>query len=1438
MAELTEGFETYAAARETFWRRLELLHRALVLQKSTLWRGARSLAVEMGAQSEDAAKFNRASALYFHLFGYEVLNSVVLLREGELHVLARAEKGADLDRALGRENPNPQTLILPALDGEEPDDDDDDRVVPPLQLKVHAWDSAASVQPLVLAAAAAGPTMGVLRSGGSSSASSSGGALLRAWDAAVSVQGLILVDVTRAVGAALALKDDDAIVRTAAAGRVACRALCDGVTRLVEAAFDADRDERATHDALAQQIDALMCDALAPHCARAVPKLRDVHDGAAKRCANAAAVACANATTTRSTRLVESCYFPIVTSGGACTTDAGAASDADAINDDVVVVEFGARFASYCTNVARTFFVEPLPSLEKCYGALRGVHAACVDAMRENAPLSAVAAAAHDYLENNDAAHLAKFLPRHNFGFALGLDFRDDDLVLTRSNSRTFEARMIFNVAIGLHGVPLDAAERRKARGAIRDLKKVSMLIADTVLVQSAGAPPVVLTDFSPTRPALKDWRDVSNLATSQRERAAALAAQRAAAAEAELLAQLDAEAAATKPNEKKHSNVSGAEDKKSTKKSNKKNKNQQKTSSTNNLTTAGETSTKSVVAEKEATAQEMMISSSSKAAETTTKDNVAAVKRQQSLDDDEELLFEASEEKYLPKDFKDGDDDDGDDDEMEAEAASLLERVRAAGRSRWCESCEAAVKDARDFFFMSEPSQSKSVSALERATADLAESMGAWRGIEKSLEQAKSAEALRTALQKASNAGFPAKATAVKRARRRLKEIEAGVPETTIEAYNSGSQQQQQVSTGLSSPLGSTTLERETNAQIQLGMLGMAASQQQFHEVVGSSKRTNKEKVPKPVDELAKYFHGDDGEIVQLREQKIDLTKLVLLAGRGAPKLAPWRDSQPPAHAVAVGRVLGLLGRLAPRVFVNLSAAERSGLLLRGGSPPREWLALANDPTAEAGREAEEAAIKHNLDDPMVSAAVGNAAAIAAAAGASQMNTSGRLGLSATSTKDSSSSKKGSNNGAVAAGNNKKVVVDPKKASQSSETTKHQVRPPLQPSPLRAWGMTAQAAQKNLGPGLSASQLTDEYSDLDSSFAPSPPNLRSQSPRRDSPPAVAIFSNDSPLFQQQPPNDDKASKNGGDYSRRTYSSDAFSGMPLPAKPSRDPAFPPPGVHHQRQRTGDSPQNNSLDWNRDTDALPAGASLLGGGQSPTTGQSGSSPTQPPVVRPSSSWDATPDSFGATRDEISAMAGAAYAAALGLGFPPPPQSQHTKRVVSSSFADAPVFSAAPGARRNVVQVDTPPAVVPGPRHHRPRHDLGGSSAGGSDLFGLNQHQFLVLSENQPRSTPPIFHEDGGFGDNSSDHLHRQRRKKAFDYAEANDGSDTNHLAFLPRFDDDDHLQPPFSAMALQPPPGVLPQQQPPRAAFPRTQVPLFPPPGVASDNRHFFSSSVD
>ncbi|KAJ1457819.1 hypothetical protein M885DRAFT_514296 [Pelagophyceae sp. CCMP2097] len=996
------------AEREAFWRRLDALHRSLVYDQSPLWRGAASFVVEMGAQSEDAAKFNRASALYFHLFGYEVLNSVVLLRENELHILARGEKGAELERALG------------ARGGDRK-----------ISLKVHAWESAASVQPLVAAAAAAGATLGVLR--GDADARREG-ALLRAWDAAVRKEGLILVDVSRAVGGALAVKDDDAIVRTAAAARVACRALCDGVTRLVEAAFDAERSdsgtgagrERATHDALAQQIDALMCDALAPHCARTVPQLKDVSAAAAKRCAAVASAACSGGRA-RSTRLVESCYFPIVTSGGACTTDAGAASDGDAVKDDVVVVEFGARFASYCTNVARTFFVEPLASLERCYAALRGAHAACVAAMREGAPLCAVAAAAHDWLEQNDAAHLAKFLPRHNFGFALGLDFRDDDLVLTRSNTqRHFEARMVFNVAVGLHGVPLEASERRKARGAIRDLKKVSMLLADTVLVQSGGAPPVVLTDFSPTQPALKDWCDVSNLASRQRERAAALAAQRAAAAEAELLAQLDAEEVGSKKkkmlaaaaNAAKTAATAAAapppaaaaEDDAPSKKKKK-----------NGRAEAPVAPPAAPPAKKEAAKEPEVEHEASKrskdrkpSAAPRAKEVVYDADDTDATDDEDDGTARASDDDE-DDDASDDSDDDSDDaaaaprgkaaavpraeeaggaSPLDDEASMLLERVRAAARSRWCEACDAAAGDADAFlskhYGAKRSRLPRASAALLDAADELRGAMGVWRTIERALENAKTPDALQVALKRATAAGFSAKATAVKRARRRCKELEQAAaappaPQPTTYAQpafassfaNNAPMPLQpraapvQAPPEAARPAGLSMQQqadlRQRNVDAAAGFLGgsagfgplgalghdfaAAGGNRPHPDVAGGNNRPHPGgNRSKSMDELTRFFHGDEREIAQLRAQGVDLTTLVVNARRDAPRpYVRYRDRDadvpPPETAVAVGRVLGMLSRAAPRVFVDLNAAERAGLLVRGGCPPREWLALVHEP-------------------------------------------------------------------------------------------------------------------------------------------------------------------------------------------------------------------------------------------------------------------------------------------------------------------------------------------------------------------------------------------------------------------------------------------------------------------------------------------------------------
>ncbi|CAN0565628.1 unnamed protein product, partial [Ectocarpus sp. 12 AP-2014] len=57
--------------------------------------------------------------------------------------------------------------------------------------------------------------------------------------------------------------------------------------------------------------------------------------------------------------LVESCYFPIVQSGGHYQLKASAQSDERNLSYDVILCSMGARYKSYCANVSRSFFINP-----------------------------------------------------------------------------------------------------------------------------------------------------------------------------------------------------------------------------------------------------------------------------------------------------------------------------------------------------------------------------------------------------------------------------------------------------------------------------------------------------------------------------------------------------------------------------------------------------------------------------------------------------------------------------------------------------------------------------------------------------------------------------------------------------------------------------------------------------------------------------------------------------------------------------------------------------------------------------------------------------------------------------------------------------------------------------------------------------------------------
>ncbi|TDH70074.1 hypothetical protein CCR75_006373 [Bremia lactucae] len=71
---------------------------------------------------------------------------------------------------------------------------------------------------------------------------------------------------------------------------------------------------------------------------------------------------------------IEPCYPPIVQSGGTYDLRPSAQSNQDPLTYDVIICSLGARYKGYCSNVGRTFFIDPTSSMEKAYELLREAH--------------------------------------------------------------------------------------------------------------------------------------------------------------------------------------------------------------------------------------------------------------------------------------------------------------------------------------------------------------------------------------------------------------------------------------------------------------------------------------------------------------------------------------------------------------------------------------------------------------------------------------------------------------------------------------------------------------------------------------------------------------------------------------------------------------------------------------------------------------------------------------------------------------------------------------------------------------------------------------------------------------------------------------------------------------------------------------------------------
>lgn len=179
---------------------------------------------------------------------------------------------------------------------------------------------------------------------------------------------------------------------------------------------------------------------------------------------------------------VQSCYFPIVQSGGTYDIRISAVSSSGNLSPDIIAVSLGARYKLYCSNIARTFLVDPPKKVSSTYEILVEVQEACLEQMKPGNQLKSVYKAAVSYLQRNGHEDLIPKLPKH-LGFSQGLDFRDATLALSAKNSITFKKGMTFCLSLGFQDLPLTSGDVENTPSNSAVSKTVSSVFAFSVLV-------------------------------------------------------------------------------------------------------------------------------------------------------------------------------------------------------------------------------------------------------------------------------------------------------------------------------------------------------------------------------------------------------------------------------------------------------------------------------------------------------------------------------------------------------------------------------------------------------------------------------------------------------------------------------------------------------------------------------------------------------------------------------------------------------------------------------------------------------------------------------------------------------------------------------------------------------------------------------------------
>ncbi|KAJ3295307.1 FACT complex subunit spt16 [Rhizoclosmatium sp. JEL0117] len=405
--------------------------------------GVDCLVVVSGLSDENEAGYQKTSALQLWLLGYEFTDTILVFLKDKIAVLTSLKKAnilQTLEDAMGI----------------------DEKV--PLVLYKRGKDEAANkalFEEVANLVKSTGGKIGVIAK------DKQKGKFADEWKALLATKGVEEVDVAAGIATGMAVKDSEDLKNM----ELACKLTTTVMQNFFVDEFQAivDQGKKVTHDALSLQTEDVLLNEKKRSKMR-FPKEAQLDSA-------------------------EWCYTPIIQSGGKYDLKPSAQSDKTALHDGTILCSLGVRYKNYCSNMSRTFFINPEKGKEKNYIFLCELQTYVLSLLKDGAICKDVYAQAVQFVESNRPELVANFVK--SAGFAIGIEFKDSTYALANKSSKVLLDGMTVNLSLGFQNIENTDSDGKDPRNKI-----YSLLLADTIRITKEA--PVFLTNFD------RDFKDIS----------------------------------------------------------------------------------------------------------------------------------------------------------------------------------------------------------------------------------------------------------------------------------------------------------------------------------------------------------------------------------------------------------------------------------------------------------------------------------------------------------------------------------------------------------------------------------------------------------------------------------------------------------------------------------------------------------------------------------------------------------------------------------------------------------------------------------------------------------------------------------------------------------------------------------------------------------------